>query len=539
MPELKIENKADVLIVGAGPSGLMIACQLANHGIHFRIIDKKEHSSTYSGALIIHARSMEVFNQMGIAEKVNEEAIIANDLSIIFNGKKTVRISLKDIGHGLTKFPNLYLLEQSKTEQLLIDFVSDQGCSIERKTELISFVQDERGVTSVVKLTDGKEETIKTKYLIASDGGHSIVRPQLKIPFVGKNHPVSLFIIDCKAELDLPPDEMCFSFSDASISGLFPLKNGRKRVDGVIPKELEGNHQITFKDIEKKFAERLQMKIKLYDPEWFSVSHSHQQNALSYQQNRCFLVGDAAHTFTPVGAQGMNTGLQDAYNLAWKLAFVIQGKAKSTLLNTYSSERKNIAKKIARSTGRIYNLVTSQNNITKTFRMHALPYLMKWILPLIEKQKIIRQYCFNAISQIGIHYRKSPLSQDASLGDFPVNSPHPGDRIPYLVFTDKEKKINIQEKIKVNGFTLFIFTKSSPPVEIIRVAEKYKHVLSFEIIPFRTETKFLYDRFGIKNIGCYLIRPDMYIAYRSNIEDAEYFESYLQKYLINSTDQTQ
>jgi len=101
-----------------------------------------------------------------------------------------------------------------------------------------------------------------------------------------------------------------------------------------------------------------------------------------------------------------------------------------------------------------------------------------------------------------------------------------------LVFTDKEKEINIQEKIKVNGFTLFIFTKSSPPVEILRISEKYKGLLSFEIIPFRTETKILYDRFGIKNIGCYLIRPDMYIAYRSNIEDVEYFESYLQHYLI-------
>src|ERR1017187_3296096 len=256
------DNTTEVLIVGAGPSGLMMACQLAIHGIHFRIIDKKEHSVTYSGALIVHARSVEIFNQMGISDKVVEEAIIANVLSIFFNGKKTIQISLKDVGQGLTKFPNLYLIEQSKTEQLLIDFVTAKGYSVERKTELRSFTQDETGVTYVLKLPDGKEEAIKTKYLIAADGGHSTVREQLKISFAGKTHPVSLFIIDCKAELDLPSDEMCFSFSDASTSGFFPMKNGRKRIDGAIPAELESNDHITFEDIEKNFAERLHMKTR-------------------------------------------------------------------------------------------------------------------------------------------------------------------------------------------------------------------------------------------------------------------------------------
>lgn len=532
MPQQKPEKILEVLIIGAGPSGLMMACQLAIHGIHYRIIDKKEHPSTYSGALIVHARSVEIFDQMGISEKVVQESIIAKDLSIVFNGKKIARISLMDIGQGLTKFPNLYLIEQSKTEQLLIDFVSAKGFSVERRTELKSFTQDETGVTAVLKLADGKEEIIKTSYLIAADGGHSIVREQLKIPFAGKTHAVSLFVIDCKAELDLPLDEMCFSFSDASTSGFFPMKNGRKRIDGVIPKELEGNEHITFDDIEKKFAERLRMKIKLYNPEWFSVSHSNQHYALSYQKNRCFLVGDAAHTFTPVGAQGMNTGLQDAYNLAWKLAFVIQGKAKSTLLNTYSDERKNIAKKLVRSTGKIYNLVTSQNGFIKTFRLHVFPHLLKWILSLIEKQKFVRQFCFNALSEIGINYRKGPLASNATVGNFPSSAPLPGDRLPCLTFSDTDKKINIQEKIKGTKFTLFIFAKNSPPLEIIRIAEKYRSVLSLEIIPFLSETKILYDRFGIENGGCYLIRPDMYIAYRSTVAAADYFESYLQQYLI-------
>jgi len=528
----KFQDIVDVLIVGAGPTGLMMACQLAILGIRFRIIDKKDLPSSNSGALIVHARSVEIFNQMGIAEKVLQNAIIANKLSIVFNGKKIVQIFLKNIGQGFSKFPNLHLIEQSMTEQLLNDFITDHGFLVERKTELISFNQDEKGVNSTYKLPDGTEETINTKYLIAADGGHSFVREQLKIPFKGKTHPVSLFIIDCKTEQEIAKDEMCFTFSDASTSGFFPLKEGRKRVDGILPKELKGNEHVKFEDIEKSFAKKLNMKIRLYDPEWFSISHSNQRYALTYQENRCFLIGDAAHIFTPVGAQGMNTGLQDAYNLAWKLAFVIQGKAKTSLLNTYSKERKQIAKKTVRFTGKIYNLVTSQHFFTKTFRMHILPYLMIWTLPLIEKRKWLRKFCFYALSEIGINYRKSPLSQDASKGNFPDNAPKPGDRLPYLVFKDKDKEINIQEKITGTGFSLFLFTKDSPLVEMIKVAEKYKNVLSFEIIPFTTETKFLYDHFSIKNGGYYLIRPDMYIAYRSAKLNPFQLENYLQQYLM-------
>ena len=157
---------------------------------------------------------------------------------------------------------------------------------------------------------------------------------------------------------------------------------------------------------------------------------------------------------------------------------------------------------------------------------------MKWILPLIEKQKSFRQFCFNAISEIGINYRKSPLSQGASTGNFPDCAPHPGDRLPYLVFNDNDKEINIQEKIKGTDFTLFLFAKDSPPLEIIKVAEKYKNVLSFETIPFTSETKLLYDHFGMENGGCYLIRPDMYVAFRSATLNPHYLNNYLQQFLV-------
>jgi len=525
------DKKTEVLIIGAGPSGLMMACQLALRNIPFRIIDKKDHCTNYSGALIIHARSVEIFHRMGIAQSAIQKGIIANEINIVFNGKKAFRIPVKNIGQGLTRFPYLLMLEQSKTEQLLIDFISNFGYSVERNTELLRFTEDTEGVNSILKHASGKVVSIRTKYLIGADGGHSTVRRQLDIPFVGSTHPISLFVTDCKAQINLPPEAMCFSFSNASTAGFFPLTDGRWRVDGAITGELEAKDALTFDDIAKNFAERTRMKVKLYHPQWFSVFHSHQRYASSFRQNQCFLVGDAAHIHSPVGAQGMNTGLQDAYNLAWKLALVLQEKAKISLLDTYESERAGIAKKVIRSTDIVFNFVTSQNFFLKTFRVYVVPLIMKLILPLLVKQKSIRHFFFRRISEIGIQYRESPLTHHASSGNFPSHAPKPGDRLPCIPYNEDGKEINIQEKATGTGFNLFIFSKGTPPDEIIRVAENYTHLLTIETIPCTSETKYLYERLGIEKSGCYLVRPDMYIAYRSGKPEAEHFESYLQQFM--------
>lgn len=521
-------KEIEVLIVGAGPAGLMMACQLAIHAISFRIIDKKEHPTTYSGALIIQARSVEILNQMGIAQKVIREGIIANNISIVFNGKQLLNIPVKNIGSGLTKFPYLLMVEQSKTEQLLTEFINDKGIRIERRTELVSFSQNKEGVTSRIKKFDGKEETIKTQYLIAADGGQSTIRKQLNIPFIGKAHQKSLFITDCKARTDLPSDEICFSFSDKTISGFFPLCNGKWRVDGAITRELEKRGTLTFEDVEKHFSERLRMNTKLYSPEWFSVFHSHQRYAPSFQQNRCFLLGDAAHIHSPVGAQGMNTGLQDAFNLGWKLAYVIRGKAKPKLLDTYTAERLPIAKKIISATDSIFNLVTSDHFFTKTIRINVIPFLLKSLFPLFGNRNLIRQYLFKSISEIDIHYRESVLSRQASITKSPFYLPRPGDRLPYILYNDKDKEVNIQERVTGKSFHLLILTKDSSSSEIMKVAEKYNNILSFEIISYSTQNNHLFKRLGITKSGCYLIRPDLYIAFQSDKLRAKQLENYLQ-----------
>jgi 2-polyprenyl-6-methoxyphenol hydroxylase-like FAD-dependent oxidoreductase len=510
----------------------MMACQLALHSIPFRIIDKKDNQTNYSGALIIQARSVEIFHQMRIAQTAIQNGIIPNEINIIFNGKKSFRIPVKNIGQGLTKFPYLLMLEQSRTEQLLTDFISNYGYAVERKTELQRFTQDNDGVIAMLKLPDGKVETLKAKYLIAADGGHSTVREQLAIPFIGSTHPVSLFVTDCNAEVNLPENTICFSFSNAATAGFFPLTDGRWRIDGIIPGKLEAKEALVFDDIAEDFAKRTRMRVRLYHPQWFSVFHSHQRYASSFQQNRCFLIGDAAHIHSPVGAQGMNTGLQDAYNLAWKLALVIQKRAKESLLDTYTSERESIAKKVIRSTNNVFRLVTSQHFLIRSFRVYAFPVIMKLILPALQNQKAIRHFFFRRIAQIGVQYRESPLSHQATLGYFPSHAPKPGDRLPYIIYNEDGTVVSIHDKLKGTGFHLFIFAKLTSPCEIIRIAEKYTHLLSIETIPYTSKTSCLYDRLGIENGGCYLIRPDMYIAYRSSKPKAGHFERYLQQFLF-------
>jgi len=520
----------EVLIVGAGPSGLMMACQLAFHGIRFRIIDKKEGPTTNSGALIVQARSVEIFNRMGIAQKAIREGIIANNINILFNGKPLIKIPVRNIGEGLSPFPFLLMLKQSKTEQFLSEYLNEYGISIERGFEFIGFSQDTSGVQSHLKNPDGIVTSLKSHYLIAADGGQSIIRQQLNIPFIGRAHHKSLFIIDCKSDTDLQEEDISISFSGKTISGFFPLGNGKWRIDGTIQKELKTKESLSFKDVTEHFSDKILMDFRLQNPDWFSVFHSRHHYASTYQINRCFLIGDAAHVHSPVGAQGMNTGLQDAFNLGWKLAFVLKGKATTGLTDTYTAERLPVAKNIINVTDKIFNLLADDGFITKSFRDYLLPIIIKSLFPFMVSRNWIRRYLFKSISEIDIHYRDSILSLQPSIRLFPSTSLRPGDRLPFILFGENGKEVNIQEKVKGTGYQLFIFTSKPVTNELIKCIEKYSNTLSFEIISTSPENKNLQDKLGLRK-GFLLVRPDLYIAFRSAKLNTSQLENYLDIFL--------
>jgi 2-polyprenyl-6-methoxyphenol hydroxylase-like FAD-dependent oxidoreductase len=528
---METASKTDVLIVGAGPTGLMLACQLAIYQIPFRLIDKTGDHTTQSRALVIQARSLEILDQMDVAEKAIQQGKIANAIGAFFNGKKVLRVTVHNMGAELTKFPHLLMLEQSHTESILIEFLNTYEHHVERWTELKSFTENDDDVSAILKLPGGREETIAAKYLIGADGAHSIVREQLKIPFGGKTYEQSLFVLDCKAKIDIRDDEMYLAFSDRAFGGFFPLTNGRWRILGNIPKGLEEREEITFEDVAKDYAERTRVNVKLYDPQWISAYHAHHRYASNFRKGQCFLTGDAAHIHSPVGAQGMNTGLQDAYNLAWKLALVLKGGAKDFLLDTYTEERITIARNLVRSTDRVFNVVTSESRFFKMLKLYVIPVALKLVAPIFQKLKFVQRLAFKMISEIGINYRDQSLSKNASLGRFPRHAPKPGDRLPFIQYSDeRNEKRNILDRMRGKFFCFFIFSEKIPK-ELISRFEHSKDLFSIEVIPFTKQTKILYDKFGITDNGYYLIRPDMYVGYRSQKFDSEHLNRFLLQFL--------
>lgn len=526
------ENKVEVLIVGAGPTGLMMACQLALYKVPFRIIDKNGSLSDNSGALIVQARTLEIFEKMGIAGKALEEGIIADKINVMYNGKIVAGTDIRNIGSGVSRFPFLLMLEQSKTERLLVNFIEEHGFPVERRTTFTRFTESGEGITSVVTLPDGTEQSILSTYLIAADGVNSTLRELLKIPFEGKTYPRPLFILDCKAETELNQGEIYFTLSNSSIAGFFPLKDSRWRIDSNFPGEIGKSETINIKDIGENFHVWTKVKVIFKTYEWFSVSHSQQRYAGRIRAGNCFLTGDAAHVNTPIGAQGMNTGMQDAFNLAWKLALVIKQKAKPELLDTYSAERSGISKGFARYADLVFMLVTGKNIVLDLCRPPLMKLILNYMIPWVAKRKKFREMFFKSISQTGLRYKAGSLSACVSKGDFSRNSPGPGERFPSVTYPENGKEVNIQDNLKGACFHLFILHPHSSAERMIRVAERYLDILSIESIPFTTDTKAVYDRLGIRNLGCYLVRPDMYIAWRSDSVDPRQLENYLQQILI-------
>ena len=327
-----------------------------------------------------------------------------------------------------------------------------------QQTELVEFVEAHDSVLATLRHSDGTQEHVRADWLVGADGAKSFVRRCLDIPFEGKTYHASLFVLDCKVDLPFKGDEGYIAFSDTSFAAFFPMTKSRCRVISMLPPELSDREAISFDDISRDFAAKMQMEVTLSDPGWISVYYSHHRYVAIFRKGRCFLVGDAAHVHSPVGAQGMNTGLQDAHNLGWKLALVISRKANQPLLDIYSEERLPVARSVVRTTDRVFNLTLSQNPLARFWILHVAPKA----LALVLSEKHLARFAFNTISEIGIRYRQSSLSQNAPFGTFPRHAPQPGDRLPYVEFHEDGKKVNLQDKVKVPALP-FWFSPARQP----------------------------------------------------------------------------
>lgn len=492
----------DVLIIGAGPTGLSLACQLVRYGIDFVIVEKKEGVTPFSKAIGTHARTLEIYEQLDLAEKAIAEGAIADKGKLLVDGEVRGELQFGRIGEGLSRYPFILMLEQSKNEQLLYDYVRSHGRDVHWQTELEDFTQSGSGVSARVKSADGSSQAIEAKYIVGCDGPRSLVRNKLGIEFGGSTFERTFYVTDAQIDWQFSHDALHACLAKESFVLFFPLRGEKRyRIVGVFPEEFAKDEgDVLYEEIETEIKQLSELDLDIHDVEWFSTYKVHTRHASRFSDGRCFLAGDAAHIHTPAGAQGMNTGIQDAYNLAWKLALVLQNVAGESLLNTYNEERLENAKNLLRTTDRMFQMAAGDQWWIAFLRTSVLPAFANAILNL----EWVRKAIFPTLSQIGINYRHSSLSRHVGDEDFTVKA---GDRMPYLP--------HVYDRLHAPKFHLLVFGNK------LEIENQLLDCNSFELTD---EVKHL---FGTHQPFTVLLRPDNHIGFIAAKTSETEVESYI------------
>jgi 2-polyprenyl-6-methoxyphenol hydroxylase-like FAD-dependent oxidoreductase len=522
------QQHTSVLIVGAGPSGLMMAAQLLRYGVLPIIIDSKQGPTNQSKALAVQARSLEIYRQMGIVDRVISGGKQAKGVSFNDEGKKVASLSLANVGEGQTLFPFIHLYQQSKNERLLLDFLTQNCCPVYWETNLIMVNQSTRQVDA--QLQSGEDTvTLTCDWLIGADGAHSTVRKQLQIPFNGDTYPHEFYLADVKLDNDeLPNDEVSLFLSKKSFAGFFPMpERNCFRIIGNLPQFSKSVEDLKLTDVLPSMDAITCKTINVVEDNWFTTYRLHHRMADNFRKQRSFLIGDAAHIHSPVGGQGMNTGLQDAYNLAWKLAGVVRNQLNENILDSYATERMPVAKELLNTTDRVFKITIGQSWITGIFK--------KWIMPgMIQfawSKKSWREVYFRRVSQINISYRDSRVNLHLSN----ATQIKAGDRLPYLKVFDekKQEETDLHEWCNKPGF-IFIALGTLNELDLFTLAkwlsQSYPGAINFFYLPSSQKNKAIFDVFEIRDgqKKSLIIRPDMHIGFISDVVDIAIMDNYLQ-----------
>lgn len=497
--------RTDVLIVGAGPTGLSLACQLIRYGIDFVIIEQKEGVTPYSKALGVHARTLEIYEQLGLAQQAVEQGAIAGKARLLKGGEVRAELDLSNLGADLTAYPYVLFFEQSKNEQLLYDYLKQNGKTVCWQTELASLSQTQETVTAQVKTANGASQQIEAKYLVGCDGPKSPVRRTLGLKFAGSTFERVFYVADVQIDWNLRHDALQVCLSKNSLLAFFPLKGeNRYRIVGTFPEEFSKDEgEVLYAEIEQRIQEEAELELDIHDVEWFSTYKVHSRYVSNFSAGRCFLAGDAAHVHTPAGAQGMNTGIQDGYNLAWKLALVLNGKADEIILQTYNEERLKNAKHLLQTTDQMFQVAAGSEWLLAFLRMHVLPFVAPYLVRLAP----VKNFLFPLLSQIGINYRHSSLSQHAGDEHFKVKA---GDRMPYFLVEGQ----SLYNKLRQPKFHWLVFSETQDAFQALKteLENQDPELVDFNIVPLYPQ---VLKVFGANHSFNVLLRPDNYIAFIS------------------------
>jgi 2-polyprenyl-6-methoxyphenol hydroxylase-like FAD-dependent oxidoreductase len=535
-----------ILIVGAGPTGLALAAQLRWLGTPFRMIDRSIDRAHESRALAVQARTLELFDSIGLADPLVALGRTSTRL-VLHSGTRTLAsVTLGGVDDAETRYPFILFVSQAETERVLSEHLAAADVTIERDTELISFEAADTHVDCLLRLADGREEHVRTAYLVGCDGAHSLVRKDGGFTFEGGSYPEEFVLADVEADGPLEPEAINPFIGGGGVAMFFPL--GRPTTWRVIAMATQADHtgvpnddaapasSLSLAELQAIVDAPTEATVRVRDPAWLTRFHLHHRQTAHYRAGRLFLAGDAAHIHSPVGGQGMNTGIQDAWNLGWKLALVVSGVADEQLLESYEAERWRVGRLLLRFTDRIFGVFTramSAGRLASWLRAVAMPH----VLPHVIGSSRLRSTVFRFVSELAIRYRQSPIVEEAEPRLH--GGPRAGDRFPDVNLTMYDRAVSMQRAVVGPHLTLLLCGDEFEwdATQLGELSGRFGALLVIRHLSMHPSPAVLVDptgdvlaRLAARDGAQYLVRPDGYIAFRCAGYDVAALESYLARW---------
>jgi 2-polyprenyl-6-methoxyphenol hydroxylase-like FAD-dependent oxidoreductase len=529
---MSTQNDVPVAIVGAGPTGVLLAIELARRGVEARVLDKQPGRSPETRAIGIHARTLEVFDQVGVVDEFLELGHRVSGISFHTRAGERLRARL---GLVDSPYPFLLTLSQAETQRILESSLERLGVRVEWSAEVLDVAPHPAGTALAVQRTSGVQ-TVTADWVIGCDGAGSIVRRSLGASFEGDDYSQDWLMAEIGVDPPLRRDHFHVFAYTPSVLAAFPLPAERWRVfvPQVVGRAVPERQAPTLEEIERLVAERGHAGLRISDPTLLGAFRCYRRHTKIMRSGRILVAGDAAHIHSPAGGQGMNTGIQDAFNLGWKLAMVVQGKASSQLLDSYQAERVPIAEGVLALTHRLVTTCTMASPRKRWLRDNLLPIVMA--VPAAERRYV------NRLSQVSHHYKAGPLSDRN-----PWPRPAPvaaGERLPDVEGLVRDgNPIRPLDFLRSGAHTLLVMSgRHADRGNALRAAARFARwrdiVQTIAINGGSGGTAVgevadpdlrAHRRFGALNGRLLLVRPDGYLARQAPLGRPSVLEAYLEQ----------